>query len=63
MLGVFFSISKKWYFFDQFGEIPCVAPWYCQMKCFNISLESALVKLQNAHINQISSEHWKYVIT
>jgi hypothetical protein len=29
--------------------MPCVAQWYRQMSSYNISLESAIDRLQNAH--------------
>jgi hypothetical protein len=45
--GIFLSF-KKWSFFEHFGKMPCVAPGYSQMTCFNIALESALNKLQNS---------------
>jgi hypothetical protein len=32
------------------------------MSCFNIPLESALYKLQNAGKNRISGNHWKYIM-
>jgi hypothetical protein len=55
-------LKKKWSFFDHFGKMSRVAPGYSQMSCFNIPLESALYKLQNAHKKRISGNHSEYVM-
>ena len=50
----FSQFKRKCSIFVPIGKMPCVAPGYSQTSCFNIPLESALYKLQNAHKNRLN---------